>query len=121
MLVLSHIARLFSPSMELTCQVQCYPWGKVGHESEVGALHSANAGAALDPSTTYAELWMGTHPNAPSMLANQQPLGAWLAEHSETLGEGVRAAFGNQLPFLFKVLSINKALSIQAHPDKVTR
>lgn len=26
--------------------------------------------------------------------------------------------FGNKLPFLFKVLSITKALSIQAHPNK---
>ena len=26
--------------------------------------------------------------------------------------------YGGKLPFLFKVLSINKALSIQAHPNK---
>ena len=26
--------------------------------------------------------------------------------------------YGNKLPFLFKVLSISKALSIQAHPNK---
>ncbi len=31
----------------------------------------------------------------------------------------MRARYGGgELPFLFKVLSVNKALSIQAHPDK---
>jgi mannose-6-phosphate isomerase len=30
----------------------------------------------------------------------------------------VAARYGKKLPFLFKVLSINKALSIQAHPNK---
>ena len=34
------------------------------------------------------------------------------------LGEEVAKRFDNKLPFLFKVLSINKALSIQAHPTK---
>jgi len=35
----------------------------------------------------------------------------------ELLGEESRAKFGDKLPFLFKVLSVGKALSIQAHPD----
>ena len=40
------------------------------------------------------------------------------------LGTGVHSRFSKQLgegqlPFLFKVLSVNKSLSIQAHPDKV--
>ena len=34
------------------------------------------------------------------------------------LGQDSRQKFGDNLPFLFKVLSVNKALSIQAHPDK---
>lgn len=34
------------------------------------------------------------------------------------LSPSVRARYGPKLPFLFKVLSINKALSIQAHPNK---
>jgi mannose-6-phosphate isomerase len=34
------------------------------------------------------------------------------------LGDKVRARFGDDIPFLFKVLSVEKALSIQAHPDK---
>ncbi|KAG5936674.1 hypothetical protein E4U53_000170 [Claviceps sorghi] len=34
------------------------------------------------------------------------------------LSSSVSSKYGTKLPFLFKVLSINKALSIQAHPNK---
>ena len=37
----------------------------------------------------------------------------------EILGKPIIDKFGNQLPFLFKVLSVNQALSIQIHPNKV--
>lgn len=57
----------------------------------------------VDPDTPYAELWIGTHPKGPSTLKT---------------GESLRDAIGEDLPFLFKVLSAGKALSIQAHPDK---
>jgi mannose-6-phosphate isomerase len=46
-------------------------------------------------------------------------LTAWLAKHPQALGQGVLSNFGECLPFLFKVLSVQKALSIQSHPDKV--
>ena len=65
---------------------------------------------------------MGTHSKAPAVIqATGHALSSWLADHPECLGEKVRAEFGStgQLPFLFKVLSVNKALSIQAHPNKV--
>lgn len=41
-----------------------------------------------------------------------------ILNHPNVLGGGVAEKFGHQLPFLFKVLSVNKALSIQSHPDK---
>ena len=51
-------------------------------------------------------------------------LSAYLAAHPQLIGDHVverfkeaGAAEGN-LPFLFKVLAIEKALSIQTHPDK---
>lgn len=34
------------------------------------------------------------------------------------MGQEITQRYGGKLPFLFKVLSINKALSIQAHPNK---
>ena len=45
-------------------------------------------------------------------------LSDWLKDNQWALGEKVGEEFSGQLPFLFKTLSINKALSIQAHPTK---
>ncbi|XP_046481471.2 mannose-6-phosphate isomerase [Neodiprion pinetum] len=106
--------------MELKCSVQSYEWGKRGIESTVANLvKAANPDFSLDESKPYAELWMGTHPNGPSYLKEGNKLLAeYIEEHNHMLGNGVKETFGPQLPFLLKVLSINKALSIQAHPNK---
>ncbi|KAJ1750777.1 Mannose-6-phosphate isomerase [Coemansia sp. RSA 989] len=63
---------------------------------------------------------MGTHPSGPSkVFGTETPLSAVIDEDaSVALGESVSKQYGGKLPFLFKVLSIEKALSIQAHPDK---
>jgi len=64
------------------------------------------------------QLWMGTHPKGPSLIASSgESLAQWIASHPNSLGD--RLIPGRQLPFLFKVLSVNIALSIQVHPDKV--
>jgi len=106
--------------MELVCSVQEYAWGKLGSSSQVARL-AVEACPPFTPveETPYAELWMGAHPNGPARLASS---GELLSEHIATspscLGEATNQAFGPNLPFLFKVLSVGKALSIQAHPDK---
>jgi mannose-6-phosphate isomerase len=68
-----------------------------------------------------AELWMGAHLKAPSLVNYD---GQWmsLAElitkfQQEILGNDVALAFDNKLPYLFKVLAAAKPLSIQAHPN----
>lgn len=64
---------------------------------------------------------MGTHINGPSKLlcGNKEVLLAeWIDKNTFVLGATVKEAFDGKLPFLFKVLSVNKALSIQAHPSK---
>jgi len=107
--------------MELVCAVQQYAWGKIGEDSAVASLAKDGGypGFNLDPEAPYAELWMGTHPSGPSKLAETgQNLKDYLDGKPEALGESTRKNFGDCLPFLFKVLSVNKALSIQAHPDK---
>ncbi|XP_054266570.1 mannose-6-phosphate isomerase-like isoform X1 [Macrosteles quadrilineatus] len=106
--------------MELNCYLQKYDWGKVGEESEAARLAKANNVAfEIDSRTPYAELWMGTHPNGPSLIASSgESLNDWLKEHPHLIGADVQKVFGAQLPFLFKVLSVNKALSIQVHPSK---
>lgn len=64
---------------------------------------------------------MGTHPSGPSTIAEGPVAGeqllAYIRDHPEVLGEAA-SVFGADLPFLFKVLSVRTALSIQSHPDK---
>ncbi|KAI8617348.1 mannose-6-phosphate isomerase [Chytriomyces sp. MP71] len=101
----------------LRVKTQSYEWGRFGKDSKAGELAAADPSFAPDAKTPYAELWMGTHPNAPSLVWDTQaPLKSVLTP--ENLSAQVSQRFNGDLPFLFKVLSIQKALSIQAHPDK---
>lgn len=62
---------------------------------------------------------MGTHPSLPSKdVKSGQSLLEIVQNDKTLLNPAIASKFGNKLPFLFKVLSINKALSIQAHPNK---
>ena len=62
---------------------------------------------------------MGTHPSLPSRdLSTQRTLLDLVQENQALMSTEIAERYGNKLPFLFKVLSIRKALSIQAHPDK---
>jgi len=87
--------------------VKQYAWGIRGGDSRV-ARYGLESGSlrTVDPSAPYAELWLGTHASGPSLLDDGTPLSA------------VVQAPDGQLPWLLKVLSAGKALSIQAHPDK---
>ncbi|MCO5581763.1 hypothetical protein L7F22_035651 [Adiantum nelumboides] len=126
-------------ALRLQCKVQNYDWGMKGNQSEVGRLYALQANAVLDEETPYAELWVGTHESGPSNVISlvdvnevcavelddtemHQPdsmlLKDWLGKNPNALGERVLQRWGADLPFLFKVLSVSKALSIQAHPDK---
>jgi mannose-6-phosphate isomerase len=96
---------------------QRYPWGKIGAQSLVARLLGDGN---YDHGQPYAELWMGAHPKAPSQIAVD---GAWLnlnevIARSGSVHLGTQAQSEGRLPFLFKVLSVNKPLSIQAHPSK---
>lgn len=108
--------------LRLRCVVQHYEWGRHGSASEVGRLYSLITESPIIEDKPYAELWMGTHDSGSSLVilqgGDQVPLKRWLEEHPEALGHKVVERWGTDLPFLFKVLSVGKALSIQAHPDK---
>jgi mannose-6-phosphate isomerase len=71
-----------------------------------------------------AKLWMGTHPKSPSLVSSSgETLSSYLAKNQNLIGQKVSQTFGAEdgnLPFLFKILAIEKALSIQSHPDKAT-
>jgi mannose-6-phosphate isomerase len=101
------IRRLRNPIRE-------YSWGS----------HTALADLLGEPSPSarpQAELWMGAHPIAPSevqLASGWVPLGEWIAGDAPAiLGERVAAEFGGRLPFLLKVLAVDRPLSLQAHPD----
>ncbi|UJR14263.1 hypothetical protein I4U23_001254 [Adineta vaga] len=84
--------------------VQPYAWGMIGSSSLVAQL--ASKFSSIVSTQPYAEYWMGTHPKGESYLLdnnNQSSLKSYL---------------NHDLPFLFKVLSVETALSIQAHPNK---
>ncbi|KAF7720634.1 Mannose-6-phosphate isomerase [Apophysomyces ossiformis] len=109
-----------SPTIyRLQCNTQSYDWGKLGNVSKVA--HYANkSGATTDPTKPYAELWMGTHPNAPSILAGTDTtLKSIIEANPDLSSSAIYEQYNKDLPFLFKILSIRKALSIQAHPDKI--
>ena len=62
---------------------------------------------------------MGTHPSNPSKdIATGRTLLELVSKNQALLTPAIVKRYGPKLPFLFKVLSIQKALSIQAHPDK---
>lgn len=105
---------------ELKCEVQQYAWGKLGMDSEVARLSKlAHSDFLVEERQPYAELWMGSHPKAPSMIIdNSVNLADFIKDNPTVLGEKTSELFKGELPFLFKVLSVNRSLSIQAHPNK---
>lgn len=106
--------------LKLRCAFQNYDWGKVGKSSVVfQLLESQGRVGELDDSKPYAELWMGSHPSGQSFIDGHRhmSLTRYISEFPECLGS-VLPENSLSLPFLFKVLSIRKALSIQAHPSK---
>lgn len=94
--------------------VQNYAWGSKTAIAEL-------IGTRPDPNMPQAELWMGAHPKAPSLVKVNE---AWvslaeiIAAHPvQVLGKTAAAKFGNRLPYLFKVLAAARPLSLQAHPS----
>ncbi|KAI9720531.1 MAG: Mannose-6-phosphate isomerase [Chrysothrix sp. TS-e1954] len=106
------------PLMRLQCGCNSYEWGKVGKTSAAAKLASAT-GFEVQDDKPYAELWMGTHPSLPAKdVETNRSLLELVQDNKALLNHDVAQKYGNKLPFLFKVLSISKALSIQAHPNK---
>lgn len=94
--------------------IQNYAWGSKTALHQLFAIENSNQ----EPQ---AELWMGAHPNGCSCLViNGQnvKLSAFIAQNpSLMLGEHTARQFG-ELPYLFKILAAENALSIQVHPNK---
>ncbi|KAK8854455.1 hypothetical protein M9Y10_017019 [Tritrichomonas musculus] len=93
----------------LHCQAMNYAWGKVGKKSLVYQYIAHNQKEGNDPNAPYAEFWMGDHPNAPSVNEDGKRISEILKNSDKTDEES--------LPFLFKILSVQKPLSLQCHPN----
>ncbi|KAK7896945.1 Mannose-6-phosphate isomerase [Exophiala xenobiotica] len=109
------------PLIRLQCGCNSYDWGKKGKDSAAARYAAATPSDtfSIQEDKPYAELWMGTHPSLPSKdLTTGRSLVDLVADNQALMGSDIASKYHNKLPFLFKVLSINKALSIQAHPNK---
>jgi len=99
----------------LSNPVRAYAWGRPdGFSTLLGTEPSGGP---------EAELWVGTHPGAPSVVVAGDPLavGRTLAEviaedPSRWLGPELAAKGWTALPYLLKVLAVGAPLSLQAHP-----
>lgn len=103
----------------ITClrnTIQEYAWGSRTAIAELMGLPSPAA-------RPQAEIWMGAHPKAPSLVATENGWDSLLdlihAQPVEILGKKVTEKFDGKLPYLFKVLAAAEPLSIQAHPGAV--
>ncbi len=95
---------------QLQNAVRHYPWGSHTVIPELLGLPSP-------ADRPHAELWMGAHPDEPSVRSDGVPLDkAISAEPELLLGPDVLDRFGPRLPFLMKVLAADQPLSLQAHP-----
>ena len=95
---------------QLQTSVRHYPWGS---RTVIPDL----LGEPSPADRPYAELWVGAHPDEPSVLSDGTPLDKAIQRRPEQLlGAAVRERFGDRLPFLLKVLAADQPLSLQAHP-----
>ena len=94
----------------LTGVIQPYAWGSLTAIPEFLGVESTGK--------PHAELWLGAHPLAPSMLEGE-PLDKLVAQDPVALVGGASVeTFGPRLPFLLKVIAAAQPLSLQAHPSR---
>ncbi len=102
---------------KLINHIQNYEWGTSGKDAFIPSLLGFEG-----EDLPYAELWIGGHPKLSSEIlvdGKAYSLKDVVEKHpNEILGKEVVEKFGNKIPFLLKVLSASRALSIQTHPNK---
>nr|WP_192867663.1 mannose-6-phosphate isomerase, class I [Thaumasiovibrio occultus] len=103
-----------APFYAMNNVIQDYAWGSTTSVNEL-------FGIANPEGKPQAEIWMGAHPNGCSQIwvdGEWQSLATMIANAPDAMiGAATQATFG-ELPYLFKVLAADKALSIQVHPSK---
>lgn len=94
--------------------IQHYPWGSRHVLAEL-------LGRPAPSAQPEAELWLGAHPSAPSLVEVETrwlPLDERIREQpSYWVGAEALGAHGARLSFLLKLLAVERPLSLQTHPD----
>lgn len=107
----SIVRHVFYP---MTNVIQNYAWGSPSSFAQLFGISNQSG----EPQ---AEIWMGAHPNGCSTVTTageETKLSSLISQNlSLFLSDKVAKRFG-ELPYLFKVLAAEKALSIQVHPNK---
>ncbi|GAA6007096.1 hypothetical protein JCM11491_001507 [Sporobolomyces phaffii] len=122
--------------VQLTPFLQPFPYGRNGLDSLAarycletpGSKTRIERDGGIRPDQPYGEAWFGTHENGPAeverfgggktlgQLVKENPafyLGAKLLDDAQ-----MSSQYENDVPYLFKVLSFDKPLPLQCHPDK---
>ncbi|WP_229618468.1 mannose-6-phosphate isomerase, class I [Vibrio parahaemolyticus] len=94
--------------------IQNYAWGSKTAIQDLFGIENPNQ----EPQ---AEIWMGAHPNGCSKIelgGKEVLLSEFINnDRARVLSSDTDRKFG-ELPYLFKVLAVGNALSIQVHPSK---
>lgn len=92
---------------------QHYDWGTDNDIPQILGVPSPATSLPL------AELWVGAHPNLPSMAVDfGLPLDKLIEQEPHAILGEYSHLMAHKLPYLFKILSAKQALSIQVHPSK---
>ena len=89
---------------------QAYEWGTTDEIPRLLGLEATGEPCA--------EYWLGAHPRGDARINGEGTLSGLVANDPSVLGEACTDTFGERLPFLFKVLSAAKPLSLQVHPTR---
>ena len=93
----------------LTGSIKRYDWGSVDAIPRL-------LGIPVDGQPV-AEYWLGAHPLGVSQLNGGTALDKAIESDPSMIGDSARHEFGGRLPYLVKLLSAARPLSLQAHPN----
>ncbi|MFA0349135.1 mannose-6-phosphate isomerase, class I [Vibrio sp. 10N.222.55.C6] len=99
---------------EMDNTIQNFAWGSKSSFNQLFDIDNFN-------NEPQAEMWMGAHPNGCSKVKSGDStvlLSRLIESHKEEfLSAQISERFG-ELPYLFKILAAENALSVQVHPSK---
>ncbi|GAA5942344.1 uncharacterized protein JCM15063_002977 [Sporobolomyces koalae] len=123
-----------SPIVQLVPFLQPFPYGRNGLDSLAArvCLETPSSKAKIDadggikPDQPYGECWFGTHENGPAGVEGSEKRLKDLVRQAPEFYLGQKLLDDDQMakqyerdvPYLFKILSFDKPLPLQAHPDK---